>query len=274
MDQANETGAEHLTRLAGGAFFGNGLNRVELEWRLAAFWRPRQTEVEIERIGQTWFDYRFAHPVLRSHFFYHAYTLAWRRAWRRFYDSEADVSRVVPWGGRRLDLYAHRSKDKEGRSRPSATIYQTIDVMHFADELCMPYGVFLDAGFEHLMQERGFTTVWKTKSRGLEGAKLPPVRLFRDGQVAIAAQTRFERLTERRLIHATHPSYRVSNWSGLPWQEEHMRWLVNDVRRRGRGIPEALRVLVYDRDVLSETMVARVFGIDMVKRLRGLRDAC
>lgn len=259
MDQI---GSNHLTELAGEAFFGNGLDRTRLETRFLTNWKPNQVCVELERIGQTWFDYRFAHPVLRSHFFYFSYTLAWRRAYNRFYDSDADVSHCTPWAGGRRSLYRNKTR----------TISQVIDTMHFVDEMCIPYDVFFDACFEHFMQEREFTSVWNKKGV-LKGLKLPPARLFRDGQAAIFAQTRFERISRRRLFYSTHPFYNVANWQGLPWQKEHMRWLCNEANQRGAGSAPALSALVYNRKVLSENMVARVFGLEMIKSIRSIRSA-
>lgn len=249
-------GADLLTQLMGQPFYGNGFDRVQLDEQLALHWRDRQVDVENERLAQTWFDYRHCHPVLRSHFFYHAYTLAWRRAHRRHIDVTRDVSHFTPWPGRRPCLYFQKPQ----------TIMATIDAMHFADELRIPYDVFMDAAFEHLLQERGWRAS-HSKARDVRASILPPVRLFRDGDVAIAAQRAFERRNARTIRLAQHAHYKASRFMGLEWQREYQRYLVTEVRGlEPRSRTETIAGLVR-RNALTLDTVGEHFGPDMIAHL-------
>lgn len=230
------TGADHLTKL-GGPFYGNALSRTKLNIELETYWKPDRAAKEPERVNQTWFDYRFAHSALRLMFFTHQYTLAWRRAHIRFFDRDQDVSDFVPWRSRNI----YRCSEQ--------LITRTIDTMHVADELRMPYEVFFDAGFHYLLQDFGYVKV-KSNHRGLSQHKLPPIRMFSRADVAIAAQKRFDILTQRNVIHATHPYYRADNWKGAAWQQEHVQWLQSEALRRGKFCDRHLEELV-SRGIIS-----------------------
>lgn len=249
----------HLTTLSG-AFYGDALDRVQLEAQFAQFWKPKWIEREIDRVRSTWFDYRHAHPVLRSHYFIHEYTLAYRRAWRRFYDHKANTTGMHPWRAKR-SLY----------SQAAQTITQVINLMHTVDEACMPYDIFFDGAIEHFMQEREFARVW-TKARGLQGLKLPPLRVLKDGEALIHAQKIFDRRNRTKLRLAKHPHYFADAWLNSQSQQDYVRYLFNEARKREGNLVYVLAALVYDRGIVREHEVARKFGIEMVKSIRVYRD--
>lgn len=242
-----------------GPFHGDALEFVQLEVQLHRFWKPSWIEREKKRIRTAWFDYRHAHPALRSHFFMHAHTLAYRRAYKRFYDAQTNTTGMYPT--KRRSLYACAN----------GYIISAINLMHTVDELGLPYDVFFDAAYEHMMQQREFATVWN-KAKGLRGMKLPPITVMRDGGVLIAAQTRFDRLNRTKLRLAQHSSYWAESWAGLDHQRDYVAYLVHHARKRGTDLPYALAALVYDKGVLHEREVLRHFGREMVRSIRFLRD--
>lgn len=220
------TGAEQLTLLSG-SFFGNGLTRAKLDAALHEHWTNDRAARVPELMQSCWFDYRFAHPALRLHFFAHQFTLAWRRAHHTFFDRDAEVETFRPWSSSNI----YRC--------PRSTVRNTMDVMQFADAMLVPYDVFFDAGFRHLFQDAGYSSVMR-KHKGLSRERLPPIRLFRRAGVAIAAQTRMDHLTQTRLVHARHPHYRAENWRATPFQVAHVKWLLSEARRMPFGLREQI----------------------------------
>lgn len=240
------TGADFLTTLSG-PFYGNGLTRSKLDMALHEHWPADRAARIPETVFTCWFDYRLAHPALKLHFFAHHYTLAWRRAHHVYFDRDSAVEDLSPWSTPNI----YRCKAQALRS--------CIDTMQFADAMQVPYETFFDAGFRHLFQVVGYSTVLR-KHKGLKDHRLPPLRLFRSPGVAVAAQRRMDQLTQTRLMHGVHPTYQAENWRATPLQIDHVRWLLREARRMPYGLRGHVAALKR-RGVISPEMVSHVSGL-------------
>lgn len=235
-----------------------GFSRTRLEGLMYQFWKREWVETERERIHQTWFDYRQAHPVLRSYIFVEEYKLAYQRAYKRFYGAPLPGKSDLP-PNFRIDLY----------KRSAHSITRTIRAMHLVDEMGCPYDSYFDAAFEHFMQTRGFDTYWKEASPAFEKMDLPPIVIMADARSMIDAQRMFERKNAIRLRIPQHPTYRASAWKETANQMECAMWLINQASASSDRNYTLARML-YDLDLIREHEVVRRFGIDVVKQLRAI----
>lgn len=235
-----------------------GLDNIRLEGLMYQFWKQEWVEAERERIGQTWFDYRQLHPVLRSYIFVEEYNRAHRRAYKRFYGEPADNRVDLPFN-HKVDLY----------KRSAHSIVRILRAMHLVDQVGCPYDSYFDAAFWHFMQERQFDTSWRDAVPAFKDMPLPPIVVMVDGSALITAQQAFEKRNAIKLRIPKHPTYRASAWAGTANQIECANWLINQATASSDRNYTLARML-YDLDLIREQEVVRRFGIDVVKTVRAI----
>lgn len=219
------------------------------------FWKPDSIEQERERIYQTWFDYRHVHPVMRSFIYMRAYERAHQKAFKRFFGAPKEPG---------LDLPSTRSL----YTRKSATIRRVIVQMHVIDELGIPYPIFMDAAFEHFMQERAYTSKWREHDV-FSGLQLPPVTSIVDTESTLAGQKAFVSRNSYDLQLPQHPHYHASNWVGSDNQKDFALTVMKRVQNSSNR-DTRLAKLVYHADRLREVDVARRLGLKTVKNIRAI----
>lgn len=239
----------------------NAEDPIVLDRTLYRYWREKWLKREMIVARKSWFDYRSLHPVTRSKLFVAEYEKAHQRAFIRFYGepSKDDEWRMLPRA--KKGLYARNPR----------TIATIIGYMQTVDEARLPYDMFFDGAFHHMMQDRGFTTFWK-KHKALESYDLPPLTSMVNGESMIAAAKHFERKCKTKLKLPTAAKYRASNWRGTDDQKEFASWLIGEAMRRGGDMYWVLARMVYQLDLLRELEVARKLGLDAVKQLRSIKS--
>lgn len=239
----------------------NAEDAIILDATLFRYWRQKWIAREMVVARKSWFDYRGLHPVLRSYLFVREYEDAHKRAFIRFYGEprKSDEWRLLPRA--KTSLYARKPR----------TIATIIGYMHAVDELCMPYDVYFDGAFHHMMQDRGFTTFWK-KNKALESFDLPPITSMVNGEAMIVASRLFERKNLKKLTIPQMSKYRASNWRNTQDQKECARWLISEATRRGGDMYFVLARMAYQLDLVTEREIARRLGIDAVKQIRAIKS--
>ncbi|MBV6638567.1 MAG: hypothetical protein KI788_22000, partial [Mameliella sp.] len=157
------------------------------------------------------------------------------------------------------------------RNVTTGNVTKVINTMHVADELRIPYAMFFDAIYEHLMQVAGYAQTWNLDERLRKRAPVPSISHFRHASALVAAQETFEKTCLVKLPMPKHPSYKAENWDGTKSQVEFATWLCGEAKRREGNTPYVLRRMI-DDGFLHEREVLRSFGADMVKTVRAIVD--
>lgn len=243
-----------------GPFYGSGLAQHEMEKLHLELDIPKKRREDDWRVLDTaWFDYRLSHPIKLTYLFAHEFREAWRREFIFHHGKAALARNYYPLSDRRL--FGHK-----GAYSVAIAARQT------ADALGMPYRIFCDSAIRWLMRENNFHE-WGREQHGVNQATpMPLPHHLNMPEASLAAQRAWENVTEAHDWFARQPYYTASNYSNLPWQQEHMGWLCLQARRRLNRMDRFLARMCYEHKVLTEVFVVRSFGIETVRSIRRFRD--
>ena len=229
-----------------GVFFG----AHHTETRLETLMFTRIKHIPFERLRKQeraltfskWFDYRFLHPVLATFLFSQAYATGANEMYRRYVDSE-----------RAHRFQALKSEDIFALAQVKLTgLWRA---RQHADALGMPYEIYVELAMERLMRYKR--------------PYLPqPQQLYSDDAVAAARKGWFDR-QETRVLVAADERYRNQFYVGLPVQDAHRRWVIEQIKRRMQ--PQyAIANYVWKDPVITEEMVIAQWGADTLERARSV----
>lgn len=181
-----------------------------------------------------WFDYRFESPQHSTYRFAHAYSLAYKDAFKRYYDEEQGEH-----------VRGFKGKDIFAPGQKTATLPRSMwRARQYADGLGMPYEEFCAAGLRWSVQRnRRF---------------LPrPMHLTNFNLLTAINDTWKERQTGI-LFCASHPNYLNNNYAGIHAQDDHHEWLFAQLLKRAYPAP-ALRTIL-GRSLLPEDKIIARLG--------------
>lgn len=183
-------------------FFGDNLDNKHLEV-IGLRIDPAHREGEADLWSRRWFDYRHMHPVAATYLYAHHYV----EQTRRFYEQCIDI-------GTAQDARAFTPDD----------IFQSRDMTSMwlarrsADALGVPYPFALQ-----FAQDRFFSRAQRQFPR--------PNQLYGE-EFELDLQQSWKDRLDRQLTHAKLPHFQAAAWKGLPDQEEHLDFLVAQVKAR------------------------------------------
>ena len=188
-----------------------------------------------------WFDYRFMTPLQATEQFRLEFQKVYRLKFRKNVNSsKADKVTGVSAAYRKTEWTAF------WRAR------------QFADELGVPYKIFLWPAFEMLL-ESGWQRIPYINQ--LYGPK------NRDRIVAAVAKHWAEYRTTQ-LCHSALPQYREESFLNLPAQIAHREWVLGEVRQVYGGHPWPIGSACFAQRTVPEEQVIAEFGKERVDRGR------
>lgn len=205
------------------------------------------TRKELASEGQLyeskWFDYRFLSPMEATIDFYELYQSIYKRKHKAYIDhEEAKLKRGVSAAG----LFK--------RGAEFTSIWRA---RQFADELGVPYDIFLEAAIEHFFRS-GWTRVPHPSQ--LSGQK------NRERIKCAVMKSWTEHLDGR--VHASEKAhYRTESFKGFHAQVEHRKWVLHRLREV-HGKPYSVGRCCYIDRLITEHEALTTFGEDRLARAR------
>lgn len=200
---------------------------------------------EAHLFRRKWFDYRFISGTKATEKFGEAYRVAYRAAFRTNFDAvEASKKQGLSEAGPYFD---QRELTSLWRAR------------QFADELGLPYDLFLSWAFDGFFMRRGYTRVPRPNQLYAEKLRIPL-------EAHLAAKW-LEHRQEVRLMHSQLPEYGVSAYCQLAAQDDHYAWIVEQLRlRTGLGLRVAIARVCFATPLLPVDRAMAEFGTAVVER--------
>lgn len=198
---------------------------------------PAETAALEAQLSRTkWFDYRFMSPWEATSLFASAYQQVFKEKWSLNW-STVDAPKKI----------AIRRNSWSSSPRETISVWKARQV---ADALGAPYDWFCREALEALLRD-GWTR--QPRPNQLYSEKTLPRIVDR------VSTSWSEWCREGPLQFSKLPQYRVESYVGLPVQDDHFRWLVEQLRYR-HGRPGAIGQLCLMDRVLPEQLAIDEFG--------------
>jgi len=172
-----------------------------------AFFRKKDRVDERELHHLKWFDYRFMSPKEATLTFRDEFQKLYRRKYGQNIDTEESL--------RKFGV----SRGKPENNRTEFTSFWR--ARQFADQLGVPYGIFLQAAFEVLLRAG-----WE---------RIPYInQLYGKHQerIAFAVIAHWEEHCQTRFMFSDLPHYREESFRGLAAQTAHQDWVIEQIKQR------------------------------------------
>lgn len=225
-----------------GLFFGAHLDYTTLDrlkfTKVNHVEKARLQAQERALYGNKWFDYRFMHETLATFLFARAYG----QVAKTIYGRHIDVRRVQ-W------FQALKNEDVFRLAVPVQTgLWRA---RQFADALGMPYELYIEIAMERLMRyKRPF---------------LPrPQQLYSDDAVQ-AARDGWHEYQGAKLYVATDVRYRNRYYRGWVHQDDHRKWVIDQLARRPDPA-SMIATYLWKYPVITPELVVNRWGSDMLAR--------
>lgn len=210
-------------------FIGSDLDRAEMDLRGIRI-APEHREGEARLMTTRWFDYRDMHPVAATYLFAHFYV----EQTRKFYIQNVDIRTV-----------------EDARAFTPDDIFMSRDLTSMwlarraADELGLPYPFVLQ-----FAQSRFLSRLQHRFPR--------PNQLYgEEFEIDVAAAWQ-ERLG-CQLTYSTQARYKASAWARQLAQAQHIKFVVQQVKRRP-GPHHRILARLFNEDVLAAHLIKNQFS--------------
>jgi hypothetical protein len=210
-------------------FFGHDMDKAALEVRALRI-DPVHRSGEASLATTRWFDYRQMHPTTATYYFAHLYRLQTQRFYAATIDEDSaqDVRAFTP-----DDIFFSRYLTAMWNAR------------RMCDEHGLPYDMLL-----RFAQERFIARMQHQFPR--------PNQLYGE-EVELDILPFWQAQIARQITYAKSARFRMSQYKGEVVQAQHIRFVIEQVRRR-EGPHHRLLARLVKEDVLSLHLVASNFG--------------
>ena len=213
-------------------------DRLQLTAKSLELFAKKDLIDERQLHGMKWFDYRFMTPMEA--------TMKFRDVFQQYYRHKYSRNIDTPSAETKFGV-----RNGEATSHP-AEFTSFWRVRQQADELGVPYNVFLDAGFEVLLRNRFKRIPYINQFLGIHRLQIGSA-VWQHWLEYQQAWPRFSRL----------PQYRNESFSGLRAQTAHRAWVLDEIDRRGAKAWAIGAACFVDRVITEELAEAR-FGKEKV----------
>jgi hypothetical protein len=217
-------------------------NRLQLTAKSLELFAKKDLIDERQLHGMKWFDYRFMTPMEA--------TMKFREVFQEFYQNKYSRNIDSPSAETKFGV-----RNGEATSHP-AEFTSFWRVRQQADELGVPYNVFLDAALEVLLRN-GFERVPYINQLSKKHRLLVGTAVWQHWVEYKDSWFRFSGL----------PQYRNESFSGLRAQTDHRAWVLDEIDRRGAKARAIGAACFVDRVITEELAEAR-FGREKVDLAR------
>ena len=212
--------------MIGISFRGSELSDIECD-KIALDRIPSKLlSLEVGLARSAWFDYRMLHPTLRTYLFAHYYDEAFRYMIALHVDYEQTI-------GDNPRSYFPKGKDPLGKTKSLELkeaksgvrgSYKTMNMIwkarQKADKIGMPYDIFCMSGMKAAIGR-----IWQ---------RIPsPAQLYSENILNVIIERWMELLSER-MFASTDEFYQLKNWVNHPSQQDHAKWICEQVMMRAR----------------------------------------
>jgi hypothetical protein len=190
-----------------------------------------------------WFDYRFTSALRATLQFRGHYQRVYRQKYRVNIDADEADHKTGVRGGLAMD---HR--------REFTAFWRA---RQFADELGVPYDLFLEGAFEVMIRD-GWT-------------RLPhPNQLYGDhrrDRIEAAVMALWQERMDSELTICRDPKFRTESFKRMPAQFAHRKWVIEQLKTRNRQLRTGIACFLHR--AVCEQDVIETFGKDTLELARG-----
>lgn len=213
--------------------FGLGLAPEKYDVLMAKHADKKMRAIEADLMTSKWFDYRFLHPVAATYLYAYHYKEQYKAAFGRYFDAR-QVHRAKTLK-KHYDLFLNSAADITAiwRGRQAA------------DALGVPYNLYIRWAIDARMN------YWQRGS-------LPLASHLYSQLVTDKVPEKWDDYRNGFLMLGEHEAYHSVNYSGLPMQDEHVDWVIEQARKQ----PSVLFALqaAYRRGVITPDQIATKYN--------------
>lgn len=223
-----------------GGYYGCEFQPQTLDTFLARNVNPRDWEVIPELYNLKWFGYRFLTPGQCLFLFADRF--------RQEYGSvkgRPHLKHFKQFGYQRQNMVTRLNRQQ---------LTCLFNAMCYCDSIGIPYDFYCKTVFEH------------TERQGWDF--LPgPHQIYHTSFLIHVSEAWNERLTTGMLIRTKDPYYFLNNYDGHPWQDEYMKWLLDQALERPNP-KYALAKIMFEEPQVKPSFAAQFLDVERIKEAR------
>lgn len=223
-----------------GGYYGSGFQPQTLDTFLARNVNPRDWEVIPELYNHKWFGYRFLTPGQCLYLFADRF--------RQAYGSVKGRPGLIY---RRNSGYQRQNMITQLSKRQVTCFF---NAMSYCDSLGIPYDFYCKTVFE-LTERQGWSY--------LPG----PQQIYHTSFLIHVSEAWNERISVGMLVRTQDPYYYLNNYDGHPWQDEYMKWLIDQSMTRPNP-KYALAKIMFEEPQVKPSFAAKHVDIEQIKEAR------
>ncbi|MCR9222916.1 MAG: hypothetical protein NXH70_02505 [Hyphomonas sp.] len=221
-------------------FYGSEFQPQILDAFLARNINPRDWQVIPELYNHKWFGYRFLTPGQCLYLFADRF--------RQEYSSvrgRPKLKNFKQFGYQRQNMITQLNK---------LVVAQMFNAMCYCDTVGIPYDFYCKTVFE--------------RTERLGWSHLPgPNQIYHTSFLWHVKEAWEERLTSGLLVRTKDPYYFLNNYHGHAWQDEYMKWLIDQAMSRPNP-KYALAKIMFEEPQVKPSFAAQHISLEHIKEAR------